>query len=201
MRVMHVQSVLMGSVRSSPDGIYAGQRHVSVPGSSEPFEGIRRQVAPVVAPVATRRSRAYGLYRFDEIPRTGRDQFMEAVFRVGREAYLTHHTVLALHDLALVNPRRIRVGTRKRARPQLPEYIEIVQRRLEPAAPAAQRHRLKRRAVPSNTARFQSKPRNRSQAVFFELAAARRLAAPGDRLGLTFPIGWREGLLFRDFLG
>ena len=82
---------------------------------------------------------AYGLYRFDDVPRTGRDQFMEAVLRVGPDAYLSHDAVLALHELALVNPRRIRVGTPKRARPQLPAYIEVIQRRLEPARP----HRLR----------------------------------------------------------
>jgi predicted transcriptional regulator of viral defense system len=75
---------------------------------------------------------AYGLYRFDDIPRTGRDQFMEAVLRVGPEAYLTHDAVLALHDLGLVNPRRIRVGTPKRARARLPSSIEVIHRDLEP---------------------------------------------------------------------
>lgn len=75
---------------------------------------------------------AYGLYRFDDVPSTTRDQYMEAVLRVGPEAYLTHDAVLALHDLGLVNPRRIRVGTPRRARPRLPEYIEVVRRRLGP---------------------------------------------------------------------
>lgn len=73
---------------------------------------------------------AYGLYRFDDIPRTGRDPYMEAVLRVEPGAYLTHDAVLALHDLGLVNPRRIRVGTPKRARPRLPDDVEVVQRRL-----------------------------------------------------------------------
>lgn len=76
---------------------------------------------------------AYGLYRFDDIPRTDRDQYMEAVLRVGADAHLSHDAVLALHNLGLVNPRRIRVGTPRRSRPQLPAYIEVVQRRLEPA--------------------------------------------------------------------
>ena len=75
---------------------------------------------------------AYGLYRFVDVPHTSRDQFMEAVLRVGPEAYLTHDAVLALHELGLVNPRRIRVGTPKRARPRLPEYIEVFQRQLNP---------------------------------------------------------------------
>ena len=34
--------------------------------------------------------------------------------------------MLAMHDLALVNPRRIRVGTRRRARPTLPPTVELV---------------------------------------------------------------------------
>lgn len=75
---------------------------------------------------------AYGLYRFEDVPRTGRDQFMEAVLRVGPEAYLSRDAVLALHDLGLVNPRRIQVGTPKRARPRLPESIEVIQQRLDP---------------------------------------------------------------------
>lgn len=74
---------------------------------------------------------AYGLYRFEDIPRTGRDQFMEAVLRVGPQAYLSHDAVLALHDLGLVNPWRIRVGTPRRARPRLPRHIEVVRRQLD----------------------------------------------------------------------
>lgn len=74
---------------------------------------------------------AYGLYRFDDIPRTDRDQYMEAVLRIGADAYLTHDAVLALHDLGPLNPRRIRIGTPRRTRPQLPAYIEVIQRPLK----------------------------------------------------------------------
>ena len=76
---------------------------------------------------------AYGLYRFEDVSRTERDQFMEAVLRVGPGAYLTHDSVLALYELGLVNPRRIRVGTPRRARPRLPANIEVIHRRLQPA--------------------------------------------------------------------
>ncbi|MBK5222085.1 MAG: type IV toxin-antitoxin system AbiEi family antitoxin domain-containing protein [Acidimicrobiia bacterium] len=69
---------------------------------------------------------AYGVYRFEDVPRTPLDHYMEAVLRVGDDAYLTGDAVLALHDLALVNPRRVRVGTRRRARPKLPATIELV---------------------------------------------------------------------------
>jgi predicted transcriptional regulator of viral defense system len=74
----------------------------------------------------------YGLYRFEDVPRTGHDQFLEAVLLVGPGAYLTHDAVLALLDLGLVNPRRTRVGTPKRVRKRLPEHIEVLQRHLEP---------------------------------------------------------------------
>lgn len=73
-----------------------------------------------------------GVYRFDDVPHTGRDEFMEAVLRAGPGAFLIDDAVLALHDLGLVNPRRIRVGTPARARPTLPGTIEVVRRRVEP---------------------------------------------------------------------
>jgi hypothetical protein len=65
-----------------------------------------------VAPVELRKIKqrggvehiAYGIYRFDDIPRTGKEELIEAVLRVGDDAYLTHDSVLALHDLALVEP-------------------------------------------------------------------------------------------------
>lgn len=74
---------------------------------------------------------AYGVYRFDDVPRTAHDELMEAVLRAGPDAYLTHDAVLALHDLGLVNPRRIRVGTPHRTRPKLPNTIDIVRRQLD----------------------------------------------------------------------
>ncbi|MEQ8717895.1 MAG: type IV toxin-antitoxin system AbiEi family antitoxin domain-containing protein [Acidimicrobiales bacterium] len=74
-----------------------------------------------------------GVYRFEEIPKTACDEYMEAVLLVGRDAYLTHDAVLALHDLGLVNPRRIRVGTPHRVRTQLPDRVEMIRRDLDPA--------------------------------------------------------------------
>ena len=74
---------------------------------------------------------AYGLYRFEDVPRTGRDQFMEAVLRVGPDAFLTRDAVLALHDLGLANSRRLRIGTPRRARPELPAVVEVIQQTLK----------------------------------------------------------------------
>lgn len=74
----------------------------------------------------------HGLYRFEDIPRTDRDQFMEAVLRVGRDAYLTADAVLALNDLALVNPRRIKVAVPRRDRHKLPDFIQVVRQDVPP---------------------------------------------------------------------
>ena len=69
---------------------------------------------------------AHGIYRFDEFPVSRFDQYFEAMLRVGDDAYLHGDAVLALHDLAQVNPQRIRVATRKRRlRRDLPAWITV----------------------------------------------------------------------------
>ncbi|WP_147918621.1 type IV toxin-antitoxin system AbiEi family antitoxin domain-containing protein [Ruania zhangjianzhongii] len=70
---------------------------------------------------------AYGLYRVPDIPPTDFDQFAEALLRVGEGAYLHGESVLALFRLSDVNPRRVRVAIRRRARPQLPAFVELTQ--------------------------------------------------------------------------
>lgn len=71
---------------------------------------------------------AYGLYRVPDVPRTDRDEFAEAVLRVGPDAFLQREAVLALHGLALVNPRTITVGCPHRRRARLPERIRVERR-------------------------------------------------------------------------
>jgi predicted transcriptional regulator of viral defense system len=75
---------------------------------------------------------AYGLYRLTDARPTEYDQFAEALLRVGDGAYLRGDAVLALHQLALVSPRRIRVGAPRRVRAALPEFIDL----REEAAPS-----------------------------------------------------------------
>lgn len=75
---------------------------------------------------------ARGVYRFDDIPHTGREPFMEAVLRVGDDAFLAADAVLSLHDLGLVNPRRVRVGTPARVRGALPETVQVIQQKVDP---------------------------------------------------------------------
>jgi len=69
---------------------------------------------------------AYGVYRHVDVPRTPLSEFAEAVARVGRGAYLVQDAVLALHGLAQVNPRGLRVATRRRVRRDLPPWVELV---------------------------------------------------------------------------
>jgi len=58
-----------------------------------------------------------GLYRFDDIAPTSLDYFQEAVLWVGKpDACLAGTAVLALHDLAQVNPAALRVNTAHRVR-------------------------------------------------------------------------------------
>lgn len=61
-----------------------------------------------------------GLYRFPDAPTTPRDTFMEAVLWAGPDAALAYDSVLALHDLALANPRSLRVVTPRRVRKTRP---------------------------------------------------------------------------------
>jgi len=72
---------------------------------------------------------------------------MEAVLRCGPDAHLTHEAVLAIYDLALVNPRRIRVGTPHRVRRILPDSIELTREAVEPA------HLTSYEGIPSTTVR------------------------------------------------
>lgn len=70
---------------------------------------------------------AYGLYRVPEVPPTRYDQFAEALLRAGEGAYLHGESVLAVFGLADVNPRRIKVAVRRRARAKLPAFVELTQ--------------------------------------------------------------------------
>jgi predicted transcriptional regulator of viral defense system len=68
----------------------------------------------------------YGLYRVPDIPPQALDQFAEALLRAGDGAFLYGESVLAMFGLADVNPRQIKVAVRRRTRPKLPAYIELV---------------------------------------------------------------------------
>ena len=54
------------------------------------------------------------------------DLYAEAVALVGDNSFLLGETVLARHGLALVNPKKLSVGTPKRVRKNLPSWVEAV---------------------------------------------------------------------------
>lgn len=69
---------------------------------------------------------AHGVYRFVDAVVDDNSSYYEAVLSVGPESYLTRESVLAFHDLAHVNPRRIKVGTARRVRRSVPDHIQII---------------------------------------------------------------------------
>ena len=73
-----------------------------------------------------------GVYRFADAQRSEDDLFVEAVLRVGPGAVLAEDAVLALHQLAHVAPKKIKVATANRVRLRDPSYIDVVPRRLAP---------------------------------------------------------------------
>lgn len=68
----------------------------------------------------------HGVYRMDEAPVGPLDEFAQAVALAGEGAVLADEAVLAAHDLALVNLRRVRVATARRVRAKLPATVEII---------------------------------------------------------------------------
>lgn len=60
---------------------------------------------------------AHGVYRFDQLPVTARDEFMLAVLWTGSpQAALSHDTALAAYDLCDINPNKIHLIVPKESR-------------------------------------------------------------------------------------
>jgi predicted transcriptional regulator of viral defense system len=76
-----------------------------------------------------------GVYRMEEAPADALTEFAAAVALVGGDAVLVDESVLAAHDLAQVNLRRIQVASGDRVRRRLPATIEVIPR----AVPADER--------------------------------------------------------------
>lgn len=74
----------------------------------------------------------FGVYRFAELPAEPRGHYLEAVLRVGADAHLAGDAVLSLLGLGLVNPQRITVGTPRRNRTKVPDWIRIVRDDVRP---------------------------------------------------------------------
>lgn len=69
-----------------------------------------------------------GVYRLTHHVPTPYDHFAEAVALVGRGSVIYGDGVLAMHNLALVNPPQIQVAVAKRVRRSLPSWIRLVKK-------------------------------------------------------------------------
>lgn len=67
----------------------------------------------------------YGLYRDTSVPETPLGYLAEAVLRSGKDAYLHRESVLAMHNLASINPRHIKVASPRPTRSPLPRSIQL----------------------------------------------------------------------------
>ncbi|MCL1798052.1 MAG: type IV toxin-antitoxin system AbiEi family antitoxin domain-containing protein [Eggerthellaceae bacterium] len=68
----------------------------------------------------------HGIYRLARHVPTPFDKYAEAVTLLGEGSYIYAQSVLAMFDLALVNPKTIIVATQTRIRKKLPPYITAV---------------------------------------------------------------------------
>jgi predicted transcriptional regulator of viral defense system len=69
-----------------------------------------------------------GVYRLNYHVPTPYDHFAEAVALVGRGSVIYGDGVLAMHNLALVNPPQIQVAVARRVRRNLPKWIRLVKK-------------------------------------------------------------------------
>jgi hypothetical protein len=69
------------------------------------------------------------VYRLARYIPTPWDKYAESTVLAGRDAYVFGESVLAMHDLALVNPPIISIATTNRVRKKLPSYIKCVVRK------------------------------------------------------------------------
>jgi predicted transcriptional regulator of viral defense system len=71
------------------------------------------------------RAHGNGVYTHRDIPTTRFTQPATAVTLAGEGGFLHRESVLDLLDLGQFNPRRIRVGTRRRVRRTIPDWMEL----------------------------------------------------------------------------
>ncbi|MCI8424632.1 MAG: hypothetical protein HFJ72_03065 [Adlercreutzia sp.] len=67
--------------------------------------------------------RGRGVYKLVKYVPTELDPYAEAVALVGDGSFLMGEAVLAMHGLALANPRRLSIGTPERIRKSIPKWI------------------------------------------------------------------------------
>lgn len=72
--------------------------------------------------------RGHGVYRMLEAPVTPMDEFAEAVALAGAGAVLADEAVLAAHDLAHVNLKKVSVAIPRRVRTKLPATVKVIRK-------------------------------------------------------------------------
>ena len=73
-----------------------------------------------------------GVYRLVHYLPTEYDRYAEALATVGNDAMIWGKSVLAMHNLAMVNPEKIEVATIRRVRRELPAWINLIRLQDEP---------------------------------------------------------------------
>ena len=73
-----------------------------------------------------------GVYRLVHYLPTEYDRYAEALATVGGDSMIWGESVLAMHNLAMVNPDKIEVATTRRVRRELPGWIGLVKLQKEP---------------------------------------------------------------------
>ena len=74
------------------------------------------------------RGRGQGVYTHRDVPTTSFTEPMIAVALAGEGAFLHRESVLNLLGVGQLNPPKVRVGTRRRVRRTLPEWMELENR-------------------------------------------------------------------------
>ena len=67
-----------------------------------------------------------GVYRLVQYLPTEYDRYAETLATVGDDSMIWGESVLAMHNLAMVNPEKIEVATTRRVRRVLPAWIDVV---------------------------------------------------------------------------
>ena len=67
-----------------------------------------------------------GVWRLAHCPCTDYDHYAESIALVGPKSWIWGESVLAMHNLALVNSPYVYVATARRVRRNLPEWLKIV---------------------------------------------------------------------------
>jgi len=70
--------------------------------------------------------RGHGIFRLSQYVPTDYDYYAEALAFVGDSAAIFGESVLAMQNLALVNPPKIAVATAARLRKKLPDWVYVV---------------------------------------------------------------------------